>query len=214
MTNNYLHKDIETTIRKFPNLKLKNDHQQVSLEGKIAICKSNGKLITEYKVRIVYLACFPFCFPKVFEIGGRIPHETDRHINIKDGSICLAVRPAERLRCLSGISTYYFIETILIPHLASQYLFDCGIEKIIRGGYEHYIDGIKQFYLELFNTNEWNEVEKGFKIVISNSIPNRNDPCYCSSTKKFKNCHITAIETLKNLGGDYIKTEIELLNQK
>jgi hypothetical protein len=206
-----LKKDIAAAIKKYHKLVLKNESKNVLIEGKIPICKRNREIITEYELRIFYPAHYPFCFPVVFEIGGKIPKEIGRHINEKDGSICFAVRPVEKLKCLNGITSVEFIESIVIPYLAAQILFDNGEKKIIKGGYKHSNDGIKQFYLELFSTENWEEVEKGFQIAMTDKSPKRNAPCYCGSSKKYKKCHQIAIDTLKKLGNEYLKNELELL---
>ena len=211
MANYNLQKDIEKAIIKYPSLVLLNESKVITLEGKIPLKKPNGEIITEYFIRIQYPQRFPYCFPIVFELEEKIPKEVDRHVNQKDGSICFAVRPAERLRCLNGITTSDFLEKIAIPHFAAQYLFGNGYKDILNSGYRHFNDGIKQYYLELFSTDSWCEVKEGFERTIRNRLPKRNNICYCGKKKKYKSCHYKPIETLKRLGIPYLIDELELL---
>ena len=63
------------------------------------------------------------------------------------------------------------------------------------GEYKHGFEGISESLKEIVNTDSIDFVKKSIEFTLSNSL-SRNQPCYCNSGKKYKNCHLTAIEKL------------------
>lgn len=205
MDNSLLEKEV-VAAQIFTGLVPKEKRGRPYLDGSVAVTKPNGDVVTRYQVTIGYPAEYPFCFPKVFEVGGRIKRTAERHIGL-DGACCLAVKPEEILICRKGFRTVRFIPEILLPYLAAQHLFDCGYPEELNKGYKHYNEGIIEYYSDLFVNDDRNFILKSFDLVITNKIPIRNDLCYCGSGKKFKFCHETQINTLRNLGKKYLQDE-------
>ena len=64
----------------------------------------------------------------------------------------------------------------------------------------HQIEGKEQFFYEILNTNDNGFVSKCIEIIRTHSEPNRNEPCFCGSERKFKRCHQTSLEKLEKYG--------------
>ena len=154
------------------------------------------------------LRYFPQRYPILYEVGGDIPCSIDYH-KYHDNSLCLDVEVNEIVRCRHGITVCEFIKEIAIPHLANQQ------HKKIYGKYvdeyRHGIQGIADFYTELFGTTDKNIWAKGVHSVLIGPKPHRNSICYCGSGKKYKYCHYMAEQKLSLIGKQKLLEDLKTL---
>ena len=78
-----------------PKLHARKDDRTIHVEGSYLVFERNvvaapGGPITAFDIRMELPVHYPCFEPKVFETGGRIPREPDRHIN-PDGDCCITV---------------------------------------------------------------------------------------------------------------------------
>jgi hypothetical protein len=201
---NKIEKDLDHALKVFPSLSKIKEGRIFILKGMIPIIDKDGCRRTSFEISIEFGISFPKRFPIVREIGNRIPKTPDRHIYTDTGALCLAVPPKEILICERGINTLRFLNEILVPHLAMQAYREIDEEYPI-GEFSHGNAGIKEFFLELFNTQNQALVAEGIEFALSKKIPNRNVLCFCNSSKKIKDCHLDAMKDLYSIGKDYLK---------
>ena len=89
------------------------------VKGEIPLVHPEKGEIDRYEVLIKFPQKFPQCFPNVVETSKKIPRTADRHIN-EDNTLCLAVHPEERAISKNGISFKFFLDKVLVPHLARE----------------------------------------------------------------------------------------------
>ena len=168
-------------------------------QGKIPVYDSMGYLVGEFNIKLVFPAEYPYCYPIVYELEGKIPREDDWHCS-ETGKLCITVRPKEILYCRKGITVLTFIKEKLQPYLAVQeYKKEYG--EYPQGEYAHKQKGLIQAYLEICKTEDWGTATRFINVVIENKIPGRNDhPCICGMEEKFKNCHEPIIDDLRLIG--------------
>ena len=161
-------------------------------------------------MEIIHHSDFPYRFPKVYEIGNKIPKIADWHIN-EDHSFCIDVFPSEIIKCKDGCSLIAFIEKELTPYLFNQtHRREEG--HYVGGEYSHGLLGVYEFYADRLKTK--NNVRKTLSLmtfIATQQRPKRSNRCFCDSGELFRNCHRKAYDELKLLGNFFLINDINNL---
>jgi hypothetical protein len=203
--------DIKNALSFYPDLKMESKEGALFLKGEIELLHPESKLfIDSFSVEIEFTADFPRRFPKVREVGGKIPHDLDRHVNVANGNIlCLSPEPEEIIRCKNGITTKWFLDEVLNPRLGEEYLVNHG-GKYLRE-YPHGYNGSWKFYMNEINSNDPAFILLFLEMTLRKGFPKGYKTCPCGSGKKFKNCHQSSYFKLSMLGDRYLNWQIEKL---
>jgi hypothetical protein len=207
----FYNKEFESIRELYPDLKAVFNGKLWQLKGYLDIIDEFGKKWDRYRVKIVYPYNFPNATPVLFETEGRIPHEADFHIN-SDGSCCLTVPAMEIVILKRGINTLDFIRELVIPFLANQ-TYKRKLGDYAGKEFGHGSKGIYQFYKDVFKIDDTGHLISAIGRVLNNSLPGRNDSCFCGSSLKFKRCHQSAIEYLKPVPKDIILKDFRTLEE-
>jgi len=206
--NKDFEKELPSVIQKYPSLTIKSNGGCKYLKGILDIKSDDGVSYGSFAIEIHSSPLFPQRYPILYEVGGDIPCSIDYH-KYHDNSLCLDVEVNEIVRCRHGITVCEFIKEIAIPHLANQQ------HKKIYGKYvdeyRHGIQGIADFYTELFGTTDKNIWAKGVHSVLIGPKPHRNSICYCGSGKKYKYCHYMAEQKLSLIGKQKLLEDLKTL---
>lgn len=206
--NKDFEKELPSVIQKYPSLTIKSNGGCKYLKGILDIKSDDGVSYGSFAIEIHSSPLFPQRYPILYEVGGDIPCSIDYH-KYHDNSLCLDVEVNEIVRCRHGITVCEFIKEIAIPHLANQQ------HKKIYGKYvdeyRHGIQGIADFYTELFGTTDKNIWAKGVHSVLIAPKPHRNSICYCGSGKKYKYCHYMAEQKLSLIGKQKLLEDLKTL---
>lgn len=203
--------DIKAALIKYSGLKLDDGGEAIIVKGDIDVLDPKTLVsIDTFSVELSYPPCFPYCFPFVIETSNKIPRTLDRHVFVNDGGIlCLAVKPDEKLQCARGITTLRFLDRVLVPRLAEEYVVNNG------GKYEHEYphtkNAIWEFYMKLLNVQKPEKILPFFDMLINNNLPKGFWPCTCGSAKKFKQCHLQNVVDIGKLGTPYLKEQYKWL---
>lgn len=205
-----LKSDLTNAIEHYPDLKIIERDGKLSLSGDVDLLHPIGQeLIDTFAVDITFPERFPYCFPEVIETSGKIERIAKRHVFTNTNTLCFAVKVEERLKCKGGITTRWFLDNVLVPRLAEEYVVNHG------GKYEHEFShgplGDLEFYFQKFNTKDPLEVIRNLKLILNGGFPKHYEKCVCGSDLRFKKCHRTVFEALKDLGDRYIAYEIDNL---
>jgi hypothetical protein len=204
--------DLLNAIERYQSLSMVEIDGKLSLSGEVELLHPiEKKLIDTFSVEITFPESYPFCFPWVTETSGKIERIADRHVFTNTNTLCFAVQTEERMKCRNGITLLWFINNVLIPRLAEEYIVNNG------GKYEHEFShgplGDLEFYCEKFKTKEFAVVIGYLELILKGGFPKPHERCSCGSNVKFKKCHRIIFEELKALGDRYIAYEIERLEK-
>lgn len=202
---------LNSVIKKFPNLKITELDGANALKGILDIRNDQNEIIGSFSVEIRYRMEFPYRFPLLYEVGGDIPNIADRH-KYHDGICCITVPPDEILKCKNEISVLTFIEEYAIPYFANQ-VYYLQNEKYLNGEYSHGKDGYIEFYTKFFKTADVSKWRENVERVNSGTIikMDRNKPCFCGSGQKYKNCHDKIYYDISRLGTSEILKQIDTI---
>ncbi|GAB5566134.1 MAG: hypothetical protein Wins2KO_31970 [Winogradskyella sp.] len=181
----------------------------IRVKGFIPLIHPKIGEIDRYEVLIKFPKDYPKCFPKVIETSNKIPRIPNRHVN-PDNTLCLAVEPEEKALTKNGISFKYFLDRILIPHLAREtYRESKGVYP--DGEYAHGYDGIWEYYKSILKESDKLTIIRELEQIVNSNWPERNQKCFCGSGNKFKKCHLDSWTEILKSGKDYIKKQIQIL---
>ena len=202
-------KNIDKALQEFPSLKRINENGFIRVKGSIPLIHPEKGEIDRYDVLIKFPQSFPRCFPKVIETSNKIPRTPDRHVN-PDNTLCLAVDPEEKKLTKQGISFKYFLDKVLVPHLAREtYRESKGVYP--DGEYAHGYEGVWEYYESILEDNDRQSIIKELGLIANSNWPERNDECACGSGNKFKKCHLSKWTEILKSGKPYLQKQIQIL---
>lgn len=195
MNNMTFLNDVPAALAQFPKLHVEERDGISILLGEIDLIQGEC-LEDSYLIEVHQTDKYPARFPKVFEVGGRIPNNVDWHV-MTDGSLCIAAPPDEILACAGGITLYKYLKLWVIPYLYNQ-----TFRK--RNGYfykerSHGDLGIIESYQEILGIRSIGKIIEALNYVGSHKEPDRTSLCFCGSGKKFRKCHRDQFRTLKKI---------------
>lgn len=175
---------------KYPLLRVVEGATTICLEGGLSVCDESGHELAVYQIRIEFPAGFPDNIPILYEIGGKIPRISDRHVD-GNGAACLCVRDEIYKYCPPGYSVDEFMQGLVIPFFRSQIVFE--ETGVYPGERQHGIDGILDFYEEALGTRAKDIVIAFLEYLTSSSVKGHH-VCYCGSQKKLRDCHFHVLQ--------------------
>jgi hypothetical protein len=202
----------DDVIKMYPNLSIQERDGRKYLKGILDVPNKNLEIIGSYLIEIHFTDLFPLRFPKLFEIGCDIPNDINWH-KFSDGRCCITVLPDEILKCKQGITLNSFIRTYCFSFLANH-IHRKLTGSYLNGEYGHGVEGVKEFYSDLFKTNNIDEWVKYLKHVflVPEMRYKRNDLCFCKSELKFKHCHLEIFNSIRDIGAEQCLYDFKRIN--
>jgi SEC-C motif-containing protein len=171
------------------------DAGEVQLEGGL-IYRAECGIPTEVAVRIEFPFDYPWSEPRAFDSVGRFEHSLDRHFSTETGRCCLWLPPKSQWDARNPDCLILFLDEVAV-FFDRQLIYDAGGQVAWPGEqYGHGPDGYWEWILEEFGGSA--ELVVPFSPEFEGSFRlGRNDTCRCGSGKKYKRCHIVAIERIR-----------------
>lgn len=202
-------KDIDNALVSYPTLQRVTEDGFISVKGEVPLIHPEKGEFDRYEVLIKFPNNFPKCFPKVIETSNKIPRKDFRHVN-PDNTLCLAVEPEEQAIAKNGISFKFFLDKVLVPHLAREtYRESKGFYP--DGEYAHGYEGIWEFYESILDKKDKQSIINELELIANSSWLERNHPCVCGSGVKFKKCHLDKWTQVMKSGETYVRNQIQIL---
>lgn len=194
-------------ISNYPSFSIQEDLDNFYVFGSVEIIGDDNVKWDEYEIKIyIPKEGYPFIFPKLFEIGGKIPNNPDWH-TFPDGSCCVAVRPIMQIHKQKGIDIYRYYNEFVIPYFANQTYRKLTGNYV--NEYEHGQYGIEQYYKELLGEQNLKSINSLLTKIYYNVLPNRTNKCFCGSNKKYRHCHKSIVNTIKDIGVENVYNDLK-----
>jgi hypothetical protein len=197
---------IPEVLNRFKNLhQVTTENGKIFLRGNLDVVDKDSQYWESYEVEIHHTEGFPFKFPDVYEIGGKIPRIADWHIYEDTLTCCLTVPPLEIIKCLHGITLDSFIESEVLPYFFNQ--THRRVEGYyVNGEYSHGYLGILEFFdTELKTRGAVRDIVSLLFKIADSRKPGRADDCFCGRKIKYRKCHRSAYETLSKIGTEKLR---------
>lgn len=142
--------------------------------------------ITEFDVEIVISPRYPKVEPKIFETGGRIPRNPDRHVN-SDGDCCITIWE-HWLATAGDHSVSSFLKGPAHQFFLGQYWFE-KTGKWPFGEHAHGQQGLQEAYAELMGIRNNKDDVLYHLRLLSQDWPKGHWLCPCGSGWRLRHCH-------------------------
>jgi hypothetical protein len=180
--------------RAYPELHFSTEGEQIQISGTLPINDADGT-VDRFSVSITLLADYPDSLPVVRELGGRIPHDIDRH-TLASGEACVLL-PEDRWRSWpKGSSLLSFISGPLQNYFIGQALVERG-EPWPFGEWRHGLDGMRDYYREVFGTDDLAKARRYLECLASKKAKGHWD-CPCKSGRRLRDCHMDLVSELRD----------------
>ncbi len=156
-----------------------------------------GQVLDQFQVMILLPPRYPEGIPNVFEVGGRIPHDVDRHVIPSTGEACLFVSEDRWYAWPKGSSFAQFLDVPVYNYFLSQVHFE--VTGKWPEGWEprsHGDAGVFEAYRDLLGTSD-DQVVLRFMWVLSHEVVKGHWPCPCGSGKSLRACHREFVQQLQ-----------------
>lgn len=177
----------------YPDLRFSTTSEEVQISGSFPITDDDG-VVDRFSVLIRLLPDYPESLPVVRETAGRIPHHIDRHM-LTSGEACVLL-PEDRWRSWPiGSSLLSFISGPLRNFFIGQALVERG-EPWPFGEWGHGLDGMRDYYREVFGTDDLVTVRAYFHCLAAKKAKGHWD-CPCKSGRRLRDCHMGLVKELR-----------------
>ena len=149
--------------------------------------------ICRYDVHIRLVTDFPKTEPRVFEVGGRIPREIDRHVSW-DGTCCLTVWEVW-LATAPDVSFEAFLTGPAYEFFLSQFYYEINGEWPF-GEWSHFQKGFEEACAEVLGLPDEENQLYAYLEVLSKQRPKGHWSCPCGSGKRLRDCHREGVMAL------------------
>lgn len=180
-------------INDYPGMKLRPQHGALPLlKGffEFTVVGSEGRMpVTDaYELAIAIPKEFPKDLPVVSEIGNRIPHDGNHHIN-SDGSLCMGT-PLRLLIELSKKPTLIgFAEKCLVPYLYAMSLHLNHQVPFVFGELEHGHAGLQKDCLAILGLRNTAQLKSAMMLLGVRERHANKYVCPCGCGKRLSQCH-------------------------
>lgn len=174
-----------------PRLRASADGQKIRIDGSYLVFEKDivaapGGPITEFDISMELTNLYPHHEPKVFEVGGRIPREAERHIN-PHGDCCVTVWE-NWLVTANDHSLSSFLRGPLNEYFLGQFWFERTGEWPF-GERAHGTPGLEEAYADALGIPYRRESLLDHLRLLSHDWPKGHWPCPCGSGKPLRRCH-------------------------
>jgi hypothetical protein len=188
---------LERTLRaRFPTL-------HAFMEGGVCVVRGTypvmdgGRVIDRYELEIALPPDYPGSLPLVWEIGGRIPREADRHVFTDVGCLCLGVPLALWIQLKGDFSLPKILDIPIRNFLIGNALVEEG-EPWPHGDRSHGGQGVLEYCGDLMGTSEPVAIAKFLLSVVKGTVRG-HWLCPCGSGQIIRRCHKEAVEALRSV---------------
>lgn len=187
--------DLERMLRsRYPTLHAFIGDGQCVVRGTYPVM-DGGQTIDRYDLEIALPADYPASLPLVWETGGRIPREMDRHVFPDSGCLCLGVPLALWIQLKGDFSLQTVLDIPVRNYLIGNSLVERG-EPWPHGDRSHGVAGVLEFYGDLLGNSDPMTIANFLLSIVKGKVRG-HWPCLCGSGKIIRNCHKDAVEQLR-----------------
>ncbi|MBP9864085.1 hypothetical protein KBC54_01370 [Patescibacteria group bacterium] len=189
-----------------PDLTVFDAEGGFSIRGFYRITDEYG-ILDEFSLEIFVPDSFPIVWPTVKEVGGRIPLEERRHVNLQDGTLCFMTHEDYLLwRTKKQQDIQSFLEGPLRSCFISQIYFERN-KTWPFGDRPHGENGRLDFYQEIFGLSEIVELPTYLANLKKRKYKGHHF-CTCGSRNKIRKCHSKILEAQKHFSDQFLDVSI------
>lgn len=152
----------------------------------------------DYSVAVVTSDNYPSTIPALVCVDEKIPISLDRHV-LSDAKACLGVPSEINKVWRTNPCLTFFLDKFVAEFIYWQIYYDNHEVKPPCGDRRHGIDGIADYYRELFDFGADGSIRSLVEYLTRPQDPKGHEICPCGSGKKIRNCHLAEIIFLRKI---------------
>lgn len=200
--------DVKKVLISNPGLAAKYvDEIPTELFGNFVIKDHAGAIQGDFDIMVKIPAAYPIGFPTLYETSKKITRIDDRHID-ENGGCCVEITQKILSIARNGISLQDFFKKYVHRFFCWQLVYE--EDPLILAQWDHRECGVKQFYKELFGSDDKTVSRSFIESVLNRQIPRRKDLCLCGSGKFIKKCHRDVFYELEQIGVKQLLEDLKL----
>lgn len=179
-----------------------------SIDGELFISEDDSYDIS------IHLELYPKHFPRVYEMGERIPQKASRHIYSDTKSCCLSTQAKAQILLKTQInSLYLFVKEIVMPYFQNNSYFEIN-NRYKTDEYSHDKRGVIEGYRDILETNNDYLIARLIAGRIKGEKVRLHDKCYCESGLSMKKCnnytHYKCYKNFRKIDKDVLMNDISI----
>lgn len=183
---------LEADVQKrYPDLRLVARNGHALLSGSFPIYH-DGDEIDRFLIEVSFPAGI-HRLPSIREIGGRIPKDSDHHVNAGTGDICADIPELILLRGQPTLVEY--LDGPVRNFFLSQIIVESG-KPWPFGQWNHGKKGLLEAYGELLGVTGERPIKEYLDYVARKKVK-AHWPCPCGSTRRLRDCHAKQVAELR-----------------
>lgn len=179
---------------RFPQLHFHVISDVVFLRGSYPVVHESEEL-DRFSIEIELAKNHPESLPIVREVGGRIPHHADRHVNAVDGTACVLLPDERWWLWPKGSSLCTYLEGPLRNYFLGQIAVELGHPWPF-GEWGHGTSGIIQYYTQLLGSGDPHVITEFLECLRAKKIKG-HWRCPCGSGRRLRDCHQDFVRDLR-----------------
>jgi hypothetical protein len=156
---------------------------------------NGSKVVDRYRIEIELPKTYPKGIPVLREIGGRIPHDPDRHVGT-DGKACPFLPDEYCYNHPEGMDLIEFLKGPVLTFFVCQGLVEMRQRWPPEAERGHGEKGIIAFYGELLGSEDRLVIQRHLEVLSANRLRGHWE-CPCGSGKRIRQCHWDRFEELR-----------------
>ncbi len=182
-----IQQQFEELLEKYSGLTLNEDKPgSWTIRGMLSFSATFQKvtIADAFSILISLPRDYPDSPPTVQETGGRIPADFHQY---SDRTLCLGAPVEVSMRFKAAPRLVTFVETLVVEYLYGYAYFEKYGEMPF-GELSHGVQGIREYYQDLFNTDDVKIVLALLKLMTDGTYKGHH-ACPCGSGKMLRKCH-------------------------
>jgi hypothetical protein len=163
------------------------------LRGSISI-EHRGRELDWFKVEIDLRPLQVGVLPVVREIGGRIPWEKDRHVNL-DGTACVCLPEAYFYEHPGPIDLLTFLDQVRGYFIGQALVMQGGPWP--HGEWDHGDEGLDEWFHGDLGARPRRERRAWLRALTARTLNEERGFCPCGSGKRLRYCHLNLVQRLR-----------------
>ena len=193
----------EISLR-YPDLLFITRNGELHLRGSFPVRDDEDNILDRFQIEVMIPQQWPRSVPMLWEIGGRIPHHKDRHVE-DNGKACPII-PMEWLMHPKYESLIAFLEIPVRNFFLYQLTRELN-QSWKWGERGHGPNGKDEFYTEHFGTKDRQKILL-FLSCLAKERHKSHWYCPCGSGLKIRACHQAKLEELRRIIPPWLARQI------
>lgn len=170
------------------------DEEIVAIIGTYHLTE-NDVPIDEFLIRVDLPPTYPMGIPVAREVGGKIPHDEDHHVNA-NGTLCVGLPEEMWIRYRGRLEVADYLSGPLRDYFIGASAKLRGLPWPF-GEWGHGQQGLREYYGQFIDSDDHERIANFVRLIAEGRVKG-HVPCPCGSGKESRRCHLQKMRGLSD----------------